>query len=382
MIESVIVLGGYVNALGVVRQVHQLGLAVSVVTTKSSNLACYSRYVNKHYYYTDAELEQILKRHANKNTLLYPTGDEHIEFIDKNRDWVLEAYSVLIPSADVIRLFAEKINTYQFAERQAILHPKSYYFNSEGQIENASNIIFPVILKPSVMYEFKARFDKKAFVCRSEKELADYCQMIVSKGYSLQKMLMQEFLTGGPENLYSVGVFAINGEIKRCLQVNRLRQRPMLLGNSTTYCKSSEIQQLYDYAARIIRLSNYSGVAEIEFMFHKGEYKFLEVNMRSWKWHSISDGYGFSFVGECINYLNGIQSVPLQKAVNVVWVERLTDFMTSIPEILHGRMRLSDFLKSYHCKKQYAIWSWKDMLPAIVYPLQMAKNLLNKMIRR
>lgn len=381
MIKNVVILGGYVNALGAARQAGRMGLNVSLITTQHSNLACYSRYVKQHFYYSsEEELTKILKNNAQKGTFLYPTGDEEIEFMDKNRDWLSELYHFIIPNSEAIRIFAAKINSYRFAERYGIPYPHSYYFDELGQIPQLKEENYPEVLKPSIMYDFRDIFGKKAFVCHDELELKEKCKYISQKGYSLDKMIVQEFMDGGPACLYSVGLFAVDGKIQKMIQVNRLRQRPMVLGNSTTYCVSSEVKLLYEYAEKIISITKYSGVAEIEFMYHKGEYKFLEVNMRSWKWHSITNVFGFSFIGECINYINGKKTECENPKKSAIWVDRLTDWIVSIPEILHGRMRLGTFVKSYIGRKEYAVWCWDDMIPAFVYPYQLMRNLLRKIV--
>ena len=383
MIERVIILGGYVNALGVARQAGKMGLEVTIVTKRNSNLACYSKYVKKHYYFsTDDELNTILRQYTLPNTMLYPTGDQYVEHLDKNRDWLEKKYYLAIPSSEVIHVFAEKTNSYLFSEQHKIPYPHSRYIDAKGTIEDIEGIPFPVILKPSVMYEFRRLFGKKAFICKTKAELIDKCAMIREAGYPLEKMIVQEFLNGGPACLYSVGLFAVEGQIKKQIQVNRIRQRPMILGNSTTYCVSSDIKQLYEYAERIMRLMNYTGVAEVEFMYHNGEYKFLEVNLRSWKWQSITNMCGYSFIGEWVKSINGIESNVTSKEVNAAWVERLTDMVVSIPEIMHKRMSIKEFIKSYCRSKEYAVWSWTDMLPAVVYPVQILKNVFNKRRKR
>lgn len=371
------------NALGVARQAGKMGLHVTIVTKRGSNLACHSKYVKQHYYFsTDEELDEILRQNAQFGTMLYPTGDQYVEYLDKNRDWLEKKYYLAIPSSEVIQLFAEKSNSYRFAEQHKIPYPRSFYMDTEGKIANADKLTYPVVLKPSVMYDFREKFGKKAYICESATELKEKCEFVKRAGYPLDKMIAQEFMNGGPACLYSVGLFAVNGEIRKQIQVNRIRQRPMVLGNSTTYCISSNIKQLYEYAEKIVRLTNYTGVAEIEFMYHNGEYKFLEVNMRSWKWHTISNMYGFSFLGEWVNYLNNKESNVGSKEENAAWVERITDMTVSISEILHGRMSFWDYAKSYCRRKEYAVWSWADMRPAIVYPMQILKNIFNKRRKR
>jgi predicted ATP-grasp superfamily ATP-dependent carboligase len=94
----------------------------------------------------------------------------------------------------------------------------------------------------------------------------------------------------------------------------------------------------------------------------------LEVNTRAWKWHTISNQRGFSFIGAWIDYLNKIP-IKENSSQQVAWEERLTDYSVLLKECLHGRMRLTPVIKTLRQKKEYAVWSWKDPLPAIMYIL-------------
>ena len=102
-----------------------------------------------------------------------------------------------------------------------------------------------------------------------------------------------------------------------------------------------------------------------------GATKFLEINTRAWKWHTISNQLGFSFIGALIDWFDGVnQKCPTMNPKDkVAWVERLTDWTVIAKEILHGRMRLSEVGKSYEIKHESAVWSWRDPMPGIMYIL-------------
>ena len=117
-----------------------------------------------------------------------------------------------------------------------------------------------------------------------------------------------------------------------------------------------------------MELTHYSGMAEVEFMYDDGQYKFLEINTRAWKWHTISIQRGFSFIGAYLDYLN--QRPLVQGTVqHVAWEDRLTDYTVILKEWLHGRMPLQPVLKSLRQRKEFAVWSWQDPLPALMYVL-------------
>jgi predicted ATP-grasp superfamily ATP-dependent carboligase len=129
-------------------------------------------------------------------------------------------------------------------------------------------------------------------------------------------------------------------------------------------------------------MTKYSGIGEVEWMWDARErvYKFLEINTRAWKWHTISNQLGFSFIGALIDAYNGVVTTEgvgeLGKkgakgltSEEVAWCERLTDFTVAAKEILHGRMTLKEVCASYKIKHESAVWSWRDPLPAIMYIL-------------
>ena len=53
----------------------------------------------------------------------------------------------------------------------------------------------------------------------------------------------------------------------------------------------------------------------------------------------------------------------------VGWCERLTDYAVVAKEIMHGRMKLGDVVKSYKIPHESAVWRWTDLIPAIMYIL-------------
>lgn len=369
MKNSILILGGHIQALGLARQCKAKGLQVAVLTDDKCSVARWSWAVDKAYFYrTNDELVQILQQLASKECLLFPTSDDYIDFIVAYREKLEEMYTIALPDNETVALFADKRLTYQFAEKNKIAHPASQYPNSLADVEAiADKISYPCVIKPAVMYSFHKQFGKKAFLCKDKEDLLARCRTIEQGDFPIDKLVIQEFLDGGAKNLYSFGTFAVNGESMVDIQVNRLRQNPMTFGNSTTYCVTCDVSEITEAAKRILALTHYTGMGEVEFMYDKGEYKFLEINTRAWKWHTISNQRGFSFIGAWIDALNGKLIDPIDRKTNVAWMEHLTDTAVSLKEILHGRMRVGEWLRTRWHRHERAVWSWRDPLPAIMY---------------
>lgn len=188
----------------------------------------------------------------------------------------------------------------------------------------------------------------------------------------MENVLIQEFLSGGPQYLYSYGTFAVNGVPRAAIMVNRIRQNPMDFGNSTTFAITCNIPEIKKIAEEILKLTGYFGLAEVEFMYDTktATYKFIEVNTRAWKWHSISNQLGFGFLTEMIYYYNGTSvKLKLNFSKRVAWVERLTDYSIIAKETIKGNLDMRKAYNSYKIEKEYAVWSSKDKLPFFMYIL-------------
>lgn len=372
MIKQVIILGGHIQALGLARQTDKLGIPVVLFIEDGYSVARYSRTVLKTVVFrTIDRLALCLRQYKDTDTMLFPTTDDYVDYLAEHYNELSKHFYVAIPNPETVALFGDKRITYQFAEKKGIAHPQSWYPESLKDVEEiAKQTSYPIVVKPAVMYSFHKLFGKKAFRCNTKDELIRKCEEINEK-MPISAIVIQEFLAGGAKTLYSYGAFAVDGEPKAWIMANRIRQNPMDFGNSTTFALTCNIPEIENSAKTILKQMKYTGLAEVEFMYDErtGTYKFLEINTRAWKWHSISMGLGFGFLSEWIHYLNGEKGDFCHEYIPMAWSERLTDFTIILKERLKGRMNLSDAVMSYRRKKVSAVWSWRDPLPAVMYLL-------------
>ena len=383
MIQRVVIFGGHIQALGLARQVKTKGIEVVIVTDDGCSVARFSKSVDRTIVAPIGNWSLVISdlELPNKGTMLFPTNDEAVEMLCGRYEEYKERFALGVPEPKVIELFNDKRRAYRFAEASGVHCPKCWYPDTLEEVEALSEELpYPVVVKPAVMYSFHATFGKKAFRCDDAASLKATYMRITAKGYPLETLVVQEFLDGGAKNLYSCGVMAAGGEIIVSMQANRIRQNPMDFGNSTTYAISCFVPEIQEQTEALLRMTNYSGVGEVEWMWDAKaqQYKFLEINTRAWKWHTISNQLNFSFIGELINSIDiedcrskigDLKENIHAEEKQVAWCERLTDFTVAAKEILHHRMRLSDVIKSYCIKHESAVWSWRDPLPAIMYIL-------------
>lgn len=373
MITKVYILGNHIQALGIARQIHNYGADAILFTDSKYSITRYSKAIKQSFIFKNEEdlLFKITKLAGDeKDILLFPTNDHLVGFLCRNYKLLSERFYVGIPEPATVDIFADKRNTYRFSVKHNIPAPESFFPESLEDVEDISKKTkFPMIIKPAIMHSFHSTFGKKAYKCNNREELLEKTTLIAKK-FPVNQLIIQEFLDGGARSLYSYGTFAVKGKSIASLMANRIRQNPMDFGNSTTYAITCNIPQIREQAEKILTLTNYFGLAEVEFMYDKkdGQYKFLEINTRAWKWHTISNGLGFSFIGKILDFFNYNDTTEIKNYNQVTgWIERLTDTTVVIKEILRGNNLLKETVQSYKIPKVYAVWSSDDILPFFMY---------------
>jgi len=371
MIKQAFLLGNHIQSLGIARQLSAIGVRVVLFTESKISIARFSNAVAKSYKFKSLEhLKQILTDVApREHTMLIPTNDKMIDFLEKYRSSLEGVFHVGLPDSKTVEIFYDKQESYRFAKEYGIACPDTHYPQTISDAEHVSGrLAYPVILKPRIMHTFHKKFGVKAYKCDNAGELLEKAKKIDEK-FGVDGVVIQEYLDGGAETLYSYGVYAVNGVPVVSLMANRIRQNPMTFGNSTTFAKVCRIPQIKEQAEKILEITGYTGVAEIEFMYDRktDTYKFIEINTRFWKWHTLSNRLGFGFASAWVHSLNSVEVPQPQWNENAAWVERLTDSWVISKEVLKGRLKLKQVVESYKADKEYAVFTWQDFAPFIMY---------------
>ncbi len=373
MIDRIILLGNHIQGLGVSRICSQLGLEVHLFNEDS---LCVTRFSNSCKKFTRFNGEQdLLKKLMKLNVprhraLLMPTNDRWVGFLADNYEELSDWYKLSVPKPEITDICYNKIKTYTRAKEMGIPIPESFFpKNEEELLALQDKVSYPVIIKPAVMHTFYSKLGKKVYVCNSPQELLENYRL-ATEVILPEEVIVQEFLSGGPTKLYSFGSFCSGDKVWGSFVANRIRQKPMDFGISTTFARTVLNDTINEQANRFLTGINYFGLSEVEFMYDEptGQFKLIEINPRTWKWHTISNKIGINLIAMLVDYLNG---VPLEEKhntrENLGWTERLTDTYVVVTEAMKGRLNYADYLQSMKYKKEYACFSWKDPLPGVMY---------------
>jgi predicted ATP-grasp superfamily ATP-dependent carboligase len=373
-------LGGHVQGLGIIRSLGRRGIKVFLVDETPANIGRYSKYCDRFFLLPEMKKEKTLvtfllelsDREGMQGWVLFPTHDATVEVLSRNREILSGSYRVSVPDWSVTEFAYNKILTYHLAKKTGVPVPHTYFPCDLDDVRRiGSEIQFPIIIKPAVMHKFYAKFKKKVYLAHNLNELVQMYQKTCS-AIDPAEVMIQEIIPGGADTLYSCGCFFAQGTLKGSCIGKRCRQIPMDFGKATTYVKSVEIPQLRSDSVKLLSAIDYYGLAEVEFMEdpRDGVFKLLEINPRSWKWHTLAIKSGVDLPYLIYSDLvDGYTGPELTAQLNVKWMELISDLYISASEILKRRLSLHDYIDSFRGNLEFAIASWDDPKPFLSYIL-------------
>lgn len=369
--KGAIIIGGDYQGLGIARGLCREYVPICI-TDFDFSISRFSKCPK--YYFTCPPLREEasfikflidISRNGFKGWVIYPTNDLGVRLLSQYKSQLENFYRIPTPSWEVTKYFYDKRFTYHLAEKIGIDFPKTWLVSSAEEIK-ILDLPYPVIIKPAIQDRFYPYTKRKVFLATNRDELLkayDKAARIIDPS----EILIQEVIPGQPEFLFSLGAFFKNGKLKAKLVAKRSRQHPMDFGNASTFVETVDIPEIESAGEKLLAAAGYYGLAEVEFKFDSRDrkYKLLEVNPRTWGWHSIGLRAGVNFAH--ILYKDMLdEKIEINSfRQGVKWVRVITDLPTAVRELLKGNLKLKGFFNSLKGEKEFAVFSWSDLLPFI-----------------
>ncbi|MFX0134314.1 MAG: ATP-grasp domain-containing protein [Candidatus Hodarchaeota archaeon] len=368
-----IITGGDHQGLGVFRSLAKRNIPIILLDndhcigrfSRYKKLFFYSPPPSEHEAYFDF-LIQLSKKENLKNWVIFPNSDEIAYILSKNKAILNQYYKIPTPDWEVVKYIYVKKNTYQLAQKNGIPIPKTFFPIDLNELLSL-DINYPVVLKPSIRDHFYNKIKIKAFKANNKTEVQD-SYLKLTQYIPPEEVLVQEFIPGGPNQLYSFCPFFKNGKALFGISARRARQHPMDFGHASTFAEIVDIPILKQISEKFLNLINYYGLAEVEFMLDPSDnqFKLIEINPRIWGWHTLAIAAGVDL--PYIQFLDmtnqALMSQPTVRPMK--WVRLITDVPTVAIGLLNGRIKLKEYIQSMKGEKEFAVFSIKDPLPSFV----------------
>ena len=369
-----LVIGGDYQGLGIVRSLGRQGIPVCVVDDELS-ISRYSRYCTKFVKLANLRDERVTvdsllelgKRLRLDGWVLYPTREELVAALSRHRSELSEMFRVPTPDWGSVKWAWDKRNTYSLARELDIPTPVTHYnLENLDELDQLHSLTPPFAIKPAIKEHFFYTTKAKAWLANSHAEL----RTLFHKASELApcgEIMVQELIPGGGSQQFSYCAFFCDGEAVGKMVVRRRRQHPLQFGRASTYVETLDIPILEELSERFLRAIDYYGLVELEYKLdpRDSQYKLLDVNARTWGYHSLGAEAGVDF-----SYMLYADQIGLPVSVckgrpGVGWVRTTTDIPAALAGILRGDTSLKGYLRSLQSCDAEAVFSLSDPVPGL-----------------
>lgn len=365
-------IGGDFQGLGIARSLGRNGIPVCILDDEWS-IARFSRYAThskrvknlREEKATVAAVIEAGQKYKLDGWVLYPTRDETAAAFSQNRELLSRNFRVQTAPWSSLEWAWDKRKTYAKAQELGIPVPTTWYPETLADLDKIGGN-FPFVIKPAIKDRFVLATRVKAWRADTRAELVNRFQQasaVVAPG----EVMIQDLIPGGSEHMYGVCIFFKAGRSIGSMVTQYRRQHPPQFGRSCTLVESIDLPEIEHMAEEFLRGINYYGLAELEFKYdvRDRKYKLLDVNARTWGYHSLGAAAGVDFVSLLFADQLGLPVAPVRARPGVKWIRLVTDFPVGILGVLKKRWRLRDYIKSTTLFDTESVYSLDDLKPGI-----------------
>ena len=272
--KIVIVGGNHHNTLSMVRCFGECGIKVDLIVVGTvKGAAVRSKYVEMYYLVRDVEdvISVLMRNYANEinKATIISCADDIAAQLDVHYSQLISFFNFFHANEDNrVSKYMNKLVQVELAKDVGLHVPFTTIYQKGGDISFDN---FPYLLKPLVSKDG----GKRIHICSSKEEL-EYLLVEQSEHYNI---LVQEYIIKEYE-IVVLGV-SINDDVLLPGYIRKIRENK----GGTTYATVEDIGnlpfELIESCKLIIRKMGYEGLFGIEFIYNKGEYYFIEVNLRN-----------------------------------------------------------------------------------------------------
>jgi D-aspartate ligase len=376
------------NGLAAIRSLGAYGAQIIAIDHHKRRAGQYSKYVKERHLITKPnqneagfvqDLIDISKNCKSEDPIyLLPVNDEYVRTLAANWER-LSAHYIPLFETDVEQLdtITNKVNFSAFAKKIGIPQPERYTLE---EVENSS-VTYPIIFKPDERRSLENIRSKvfKVKLCHNDVEGKEFVAYLRTEGI---EVIIQQFIPGGDDELYTGGVVALEGKLLGCFTGKKVRQYPPMAGQAS-WATSLESKKLVEYSNRIVSELGFSGLSQIEFKHWDGELYVIEMNPRAWSWHGLAKPSGVDLPAILIDSV--INKPPAEIVVNskngIYWHFFLEDFFHNV--FYNRNISFLECLRSIGRASSHAFYDSTDLVPWFVhigidYPVRVLKVILGR----
>jgi predicted ATP-grasp superfamily ATP-dependent carboligase len=273
--------------------------------------------------------------------LIIPVTDAVILPISAARDQFRDVCKVALPESAALEVVTNKLKTLELAARTGVPAPGTRLAHTVREaLEQAPELGWPLVLKPQASRLYRKQSAIESFTVGYAQNPDQLAQKM--RGFEGRCPVLLQELYGGTG--YGVELLTHRGRPLAVFQHKRLREIP-ITGGASAFRESVPVDPLlYDYAVRLLRELDWTGLAMVEFKVGVDGPKLMEINGRVWGSLPLAVRSGMDFPARLADlYLSGPPpdaEAPVDSSYGVgVRARNLGLELTWIASVLFGKRR-------------------------------------------
>jgi D-aspartate ligase len=285
-----VVVGGSLNALGVIRSLSQGRMPLFVVETTRQAAACWSRYCR----FVGAPslggaklintLVELGTRLGSRPVLIL-TSDESVDTISAARSEIETLYRISLPSVEMVQALADKTKFQLLAEREGFRVPRGVAVSNIGDCSQIGRLTAPLVLKPADKTLVLADIAERAVRADT---IAEAEQVVRRMLRQAPRLIVQEWIDG-PETEIFFSLFSCDrdGRLLGLFPGRKLVCSPPMIGTTAVCSAAPEAAaELTAQTQIFIERVGYRGLGSLEFKRESrtGEFVIIEPTVGRTDW--------------------------------------------------------------------------------------------------
>lgn len=369
--DNVIVIGGAICALGIVRALGKYGIKSTILSYNKNDIAHTSKYVDSFICIPDPQIQEkefieklIDLGSKYRKALLIPTTDEVLIATSKHKQLLSKYYTVSTLDEKHLKIFIAKKYTYELCANLKIPYPKTYMPKNLAELEKIQ-IRFPCIVKPVQSHIFMRQFHTKLIRIRTDDELKKIFGLCKAKG---QEVMIQEWIRGNDSHMFTNIIYIDQqGRIQASAVFQKTRQNPPRTGVVRVARTYPHNMPFVKYSNKIIKHLGLKGIFEFEYKkdLRTDTLKLIEINPRFCRYNWLYTVAGVNIPYMMYHDLINKKPIPSQKAyrTNVYFIDVYADVINYIFRDRKELWTLRDYIAPYRKDKTFAVFAKDDPKP-------------------
>lgn len=294
----VLVLGGAITALGVIRSLGRRGIPAFVLGAHEPCVE-WSRWYRRYPGPTDLRpsaegLDRLLQDRREPTLVLMPAEDPWVQALASHGPDPAGHFVSSTPPAEAIASLVDKARLAQALDRYGVEHPRTFAATSAEEAVAAAAGLGDAFLKPRDSFAFRSRFGVKAFRVAGPDEALARARAVFAAGL---EFVVQEYVPGPATGHHFVDGFVDReGTVRALFARQRLRMYPVDFGDSSALVsiELDRVASAIEPLKRLLAGLRYRGVFSAEFKLdpRDGVFRLIEINPRPWLFVEFAERAG------------------------------------------------------------------------------------------